>query len=134
MIKLGENSYKLLFLDTNVLREITQNTNNSQTGFLKRFIESGDNYAPCFSFYNVVEIMPYSDIFESFLRLFSAIPCMMFFSVKSIIDNEYQCYLNKAQFVVNNTIANAFTPIIDNERYNFGSLLKQVWQVKHSMQ
>lgn len=60
---IGVNDYKLILLDTNALREIVTNTNMSGKGFLERFFAcSLDAYVPCFSIYNVIELMPYQNI------------------------------------------------------------------------
>ena len=85
-MKIGQNTYKLILLDTNALREIVTNTNLSGKGFLQNFFTGESSYAPCFSIYNVIELMPYKDIYEKFLEYFSIIPCLMTFPVKSICD------------------------------------------------
>lgn len=80
---IGANNYNLILLDTNAIREIVTNTNMAGNGFLERFFShSSDAYAPCFSIYNAIELMPYQDIFEKFLEFFSTIPCLMIFPVK----------------------------------------------------
>ncbi|MCC2255253.1 hypothetical protein LKD70_12625 [Ruminococcus sp. CLA-AA-H200] len=76
-MEIGQNTYKLILLDTNVLREIVRNTNLAGKGFLQKFFSGKDKYAPCFSIYNALELMPYEDIFEDFLEFFSSIPCLM---------------------------------------------------------
>lgn len=102
---IGANDYKLILLDTNAIREIVTNTNMSGKGFLERFFAcSSDAYAPCFSIYNVIELMPYQDIYEKFLEFFSTIPCLVMFPVKS--------------FVIDGHIANAFTPLVLKDNYN----------------
>ena len=89
---LGKNEYKLILLDTNALREIVTNENYSGKGFLSKFFAEQRLYAPCFSIYNAVELMPYKDIYEKFLDFFSTIPCLMFFPIKLIIQEEYQSF------------------------------------------
>lgn len=83
-MKIGQNTYKLILLDTNALREIITNTNLFGKGFLQTFFTSESSYAPCFSIYNVIELMPYEDIYEKFLEYFSIISCLMTFPAKSI--------------------------------------------------
>ena len=70
---LGKNEYKLILFDTNALREIVTNENYSGKGFLSKFFAEQRLYAPCFSIYNAVELMPYKDIYEKFLDFFSNI-------------------------------------------------------------
>ena len=116
---IGSNNYKLILLDTNAIREIVTNTNLSGKGFLEKFFaQLSDAYAPCFSIYNVIELMPYQDIYEKFLEFFSVIPCLMMFSVKNIFQKEVECYLEGKDFVIDNHIANAFTPYVLKDNYN----------------
>lgn len=116
---IGANNYKLILLDTNAIREIVTNTNMSGKGFLEKFFANpSDKYAPCFSIYNVIELMPYQDIFNKFLNFFSIMPCFMIFTVKSIFQREVECYLEGNDFVFDGNIANAFTPLRLEENYN----------------
>jgi len=117
-MQIGNHQYKLLFLDTNALREITLNTHQSRKGFFQRFFSGDTAYAPCFSFYNIIELRPYDDIFDQFLNLFSGIPCLMFFPFASIIQEEYQCNIKNCTFKISNHVANAFTPNVESENYN----------------
>lgn len=117
-MEIGQNTYKLILLDTNALREIVRNTNLVGKGFLQKFFSGKDKYAPCFSIYNALELMPYEDIFEDFLEFFSSIPCLMTFPVKSILQEEYACYLEGKAFEFTNQIAYAFTPYLEKESYN----------------
>ena len=116
---IGANNYKLILLDTNAIREIVTNTNMSGKGFLEKFFANpSDKYAPCFSIYNVIELMPYQDIFDKFLNFFSIMPCFMIFTVKSIFQREVECCLEGKDFVFDGNIANAFTPLRLEENYN----------------
>lgn len=116
---IGVNDYKLILLDTNALKEIVTNTNMSGKGFLERFFAcSPDAYVPCFSIYNVIELMPYQNIYEKFLEFFSTIPCLVMFPVKSIFQREVECYLEGKSFVIDGHIANAFTPLVLKDNYN----------------
>lgn len=129
-MQIGSNTYKLILLDTNALREILMNTNSSGKGFFQKFlVPQQDKYAPCFSIYNVIELMPYEDIYEKFLEFFSIIPCLMIFPVKCIFQKEVECYLTGKDFVIDNQIANAFTPYVSEDNYNckqfFGKLAEQ---------
>lgn len=117
-MKIGSNTYKLILLDTNALREIVTNTKLSGKGFLQNFFSGEKLYAPCFSIYNVIELMPYENIYKQFLDFFSTVPCLMIFPAKSIIQEEYRHYINGSQLQITNKIANVFTPLIDNNSYN----------------
>lgn len=125
-LEIGNHQYKLILLDTNAIREIVTNTNFSGKGFFVKFFMNEDLYAPCFSIYNVIELMPYEDIFKQFIDFFSKIPCIMIYSAKSIIYEEYNQYVNDQQFIISNEIANAFTPAIDNESYNLRKFIEKM--------
>ena len=66
------------------------------------------------------------DIFEDFLEFFSSIPCLMTFPVKSILQEEYACYLEGKAFKFTNQIAYAFTPYLEKESYNCKSFFNNL--------
>lgn len=119
MVNIGGKNYKLVFLDTNALREIALNTYNARQGFSQRFFNAGSIYAPCFSFYNIIELLPYKDIYDAFTTYFSVTPCFMFFPEKTIAKYEYSCFLHKSSPVFSNEIANAFSPFLVNGNVSF---------------
>lgn len=123
MVNLNGKNYKLVFLDTNALREITLNSFSTRQGFAQRFFNAGAIYAPCFSFYNVVELLPYTDIYDAFTTFFSIIPCFMFFPEKTIAKFEYSCFMHKSSPVFSNEIANAFSPFLVDGKVSFRSFL-----------
>ncbi|MBK1811533.1 hypothetical protein JHL18_12970 [Clostridium sp. YIM B02505] len=125
-MKIGENIYKLILLDTNALREIVTNTNLSGEGFFSKFFKGKDLYAPCFSIYNVIELMPYEDIYEKFLDFFSKVPSLMIYPAKTIIQEEYQKYLNGQTLQITNKIANVFSPLVNNESYNCKKFFEKI--------
>lgn len=131
---IGSNDYKLILIDTNAIREIVTNTNLSGKGFLQRFFSQASKlYAPCFSIYNVIEIMPYQDIYEKFLEFFSLIPCLVIFPVKNIFLKEIECYEGEKEFVLDNKIMNAFTPYGLKENYNCKSFFEKLAEEKELM-
>lgn len=125
MYKFGNTEYKLLFLDTNAIREIVLDQNNARKGFFKLAFEGPVKCASCFSFYNVIELMPYQDIFQKFLEFFSVIPCLMIFPEKSILNREYMQYSSRTEAFSWVGIANAFTPVVNNDSYNFRLFLER---------
>lgn len=131
---LGKNEYKLILLDTNALREIVTNENYSGKGFLSKFFAEQRLYAPCFSIYNAVELMPYKDIYEKFLDFFSTIPCLMFFPIKLIIQEEYQSFLQGIDFKITNQVANSFNPIVNDDSYNCRRFFERLSANKELMQ
>ena len=131
---LGKNEYKLILLDTNALREIVTNENFSGKGFLSKFFAKQPLYAPCFSIYNAIELMPYKDIYEKFLDFFSIIPCLMFFPIKIIVQEEYRSFQQNIDFKITNQIANAFSPIVNNDSYNCRRFFERLSVNKELMQ
>lgn len=109
-MKIGEHVYKLILLDTNALREIVTNTKFAGKGFLETFFSSSTLYAPCFSIYNVIELMPYKDIFDKFVEFFSLIPCFVTFPAKNIFQEEYKYYVSGKPFEITNQIVYALSP------------------------
>lgn len=126
-MKIGENNYKVILLDTNIIREIVLNNNGCVYGFLKNFLSSEIKYVPCFSIYNVIELKPYKDIYEKFLDFFSIIPCLMLFPYKNILEAEFLASLNNKPITINNQIANAFIPVGDCSSYNIKDFLSKLW-------
>lgn len=118
-INLGKDEYKLILLDTNAIREVITNTNLSGKGFFEKFFINNVKYISCFSIYNLIEIMPYADIFEKFIKFFSTIPCLMFYPIKLAIDQEYHQYCLGKKLIIDNQVAQVFIPVIGNDMYNF---------------
>lgn len=108
----------MILLDTNALREIITNTYLSEKGFFLNFFGGEILYAPCFSIYNVIELMPYRNIYEQLLDFFSKVPCLMIFPAKTIIQEEYKQYISGQPLQITNQISNAFTPAINNRSNN----------------
>lgn len=116
-MKIGNNDYKTILLDTNAIREIVTNENNFGKGFLENFMASG-KYVPCVSLYNVIELKPYADIYDKFLDYFSLISCFALYPVRSILTKELNDLLNNTEFVIDNTVANAFSPLGNDITFN----------------
>ncbi len=105
---LNGNEYKLIFLDTNAIREILSNTNEAGKGFLNLLMSQ--KRLPCFSIYNIIKLKPYNDIFDKFLGFFGTIPCLMMFPYKEIIKKEYECFQKNYEFIIDSQIAYALLP------------------------
>lgn len=119
MITLNNKEYKLLFLDTNAIREITNNHNSCGKVFFEKFFLNGPEYVPCFSIYNIIEIRTDKERFDIFLNFFSIIPCILFSSYKTIIKEEFLSLKNKSQVSLDKLILNTFYPSNDDKLYNF---------------
>jgi len=126
-MKIGNNTYKIILLDTNAIREIVTNENKSGKGFLENFIAFG-KYVPCISLYNVIELKPYNDIYNKFIDYFSLIPCFIIYPVKSILAKELNAILNNTEFVIDNSIANAFSPLGKDDTFNCRSFFEKIME------
>lgn len=128
MIILNQNLYKLLLLDTNIIRRLL-----SDVEFRKKIIQkifgSENKYAVCFSIYNVIELKPYADLFEKFLDVFSLLPCFMFCSFKKIILKEWDAYRNGICLEIDD-IANAFSCFGTNDTYKLKLFMDSLWNTE----
>jgi hypothetical protein len=127
MIKLGQNDYKLLFMDTNVLREVVTNTNYKGKSFFEKFYASHKpQYIICFSILNIIELKPYADIYKKFMEFFTDIPCLLLYPQKIIIQEEYDAYKHKRSFDIKKIICYAFSPLKNDKDENFESFLNKL--------
>lgn len=128
-MKIGNTDYKLIYLDTNALREIVLNNNDSLNNFAKIFLSNDSvKYAPVFSIYNVFELKPYKDIYERFIEVFSTIPCMMFFPYKLIIEDEYKAFCNNSEVVLDGNLINAFSSLGQDDSFKLEDFLEKLWK------
>ncbi len=126
-MRIGNTDYKLLYLDTNILRELALNNNDMQRKFLQRFFIDNSGYAPCYSIYNVIELKPYNDIYEKFITFFDMIPSLMIFPYKIILEKEHQCAMNGTKFEFTNEMINAFSPAGRLEGHNIRKYFDYMW-------
>ncbi|MEX1378394.1 MAG: hypothetical protein AB1Z23_13090 [Eubacteriales bacterium] len=96
------SEYKLVFLDTNAIRSITDNVNGFSVAFYEKFVSSDEKYMPCFSFTNVMEIRPLQDMLARFIDSFSGMPCLMFYPYRLLIKEAHKAYLENTFFELNN--------------------------------
>lgn len=123
---IGNSEYKLLFLDTNALREIITNGTSFQE-FSHKFLIGDIKYAPVFSIYNIFELRPYHDIYMNFIKIFSIIPCMMLFPYRLIIEEEIKAYSENRTFTFNGNLINAFSSLGIGDSYNLEIFLNKLW-------
>ena len=118
-MRFGDNDYKLVFLDTNAIREIICNNNNCGLNFAERFFQNNNTYAPVFSIYNVFELKPYEDLFEKFIDFFSIVPCIIMYPYKIFMEAEYKAFLNNQELELNSNLINVFSSQGKSESHNF---------------
>ena len=126
MYRIGSRIYKLLYLDTNAIREITTDNLGAFNGFLQKFIENNGAYAPCISIYIIVEIWSKESLFRKFLDVFSNIPCFMFFPIQSILSEEYKADQANQIFNFCGEVAHAFVPNSIDSNYNIRLFLNNL--------
>ena len=124
---IGKSEYRLLYLDTNALRNIVTNNDGCLQKFISKFLMGDKKYAPVFSVYNVFELKPYKNIYAKFVELFSVIPCMMLFPYKLILQEEIKAYHEGRPFVLDNNLVNAFSSMGSGESYKIEKFLERLW-------
>lgn len=127
MINLNNRIFKLVFLDTNALREISSNKYNSCQGFFRKFFLLNSNYIPCFSIYNIIELKPHVELYEMFLNVFNKIPSFMFFPLDSIIKEEYKQFILGETPQLSNQIMYAFNPVTSSNNDKINCFFEQVY-------
>jgi len=125
MVLPNGSEYKLAYLDTNVLRDITDNAKGCANGFKDIFLTADRKYFPCFSYDKVCEINPYKDVLERFIACFEKIPCFMFYHYKILVKEEYKAYMQNKKFKLNNIVMRAFIP-------NYGDNYSLRYYIKHT--
>lgn len=130
---IGPKDYKLIALDTNILREVSMNNENYKKKLFEKFILSDDNYAFCFSIYNVLELRPYEDIFERFVDFFCQTPALMLFPYSLILKKEAECYNTGFEFVIDNNVANAFSYAGTDMSHDFRAFLNEMFNNENLM-
>lgn len=127
MITLNNRIYKLVFLDSNALREVSSNQYNAGQGFFKKFFLMNSNYIPCFSIYNIIELKPHVELYTMFLNVFNSIPSYMFFPLDSIIKEEYRLFISGETPQLTNKIIYAFNPFTASNSDKISWYLEQVY-------
>lgn len=125
MLEINGNKYKLIFLDTNVLREISLNNYRTAKIFLEKYIIMDDNvvFVPCFSIYNIVELRPTEDIYEKFKEFFSLVPCIIFLGHECILREEANLTLRGERLSISERISIGAS----YQGSNFSKLVDQIF-------
>ena len=111
-------SYQLCLLDTNAISEILKNKNYEGKHFIERFPPT--DFAPCFSFYNLIELRRSKDVYTKFLSFFSIYPIFLL-KIQSMIFKEEILRYDTNQDI--NVLLNAFSPTGINDSYNLKSFI-----------
>jgi len=100
------SSYKLCLLDTNALSEIVKRPEIEGHGFVTRF--PPNEYVPCFTVYNVIELRRWPEVFRSVVIFFSEYPCFIAQSHQRILQKEIAA---NGRANTNDILAMAFSPV-----------------------
>lgn len=90
MIILNGNEYKLCLIDTNVVSEIIKRPDTIG----RRYFETLDpgKYISCFSLFTILELRQTKKVYNSFLEIFSIIPCFILKSLDQLFQDELDNY------------------------------------------
>ncbi len=88
MLKIGDNTYPLVGLDTNVLSAIALDRGNVRRGFFAKLID----HIACFSPYSLFELRQHSQAYEAFIELFDVVPCMLLKNEEQLFEEERKRY------------------------------------------
>lgn len=126
MIKLNNHDYKIIFLDTNAIREISSNK-QTETGFIRQFIGGQSVYVPCYSMYNIVELKPYTDLYTNFMKLFMMIPSFLFYPFQTVFHEEWEAAQKGVTLEINGNFVNAFSQLNPNPIYHLDTFMEMLW-------
>lgn len=128
MINISGKDWKVLFLDSNAIREIAFDTKGSGVGFIKKFIKPV-TYIPCMSIYNVMEMMGNEATKDAFQKFFSIVPFIMTFPYANILEEEIAACKRGVTVEINPNIAYSFTFL--NQAISLSEFLEKIFWKKN---
>ncbi len=90
MITLNGNEYKLCLIDTNVVSEIIKHPDTIGQRYFEKM--NPGKYIPCFSLFTILELRQTEKVYNSFLEIFSIIPCFILKSLDQLFQDELDNY------------------------------------------
>ena len=105
MIVVGNNEYRLILLDTNIIRTIVNgfDPNHPDHGIAKKILNYyGENFMLCVSAYSLLEINPFQDINDTFIGIFTVLPILIFLDFRTIFKEEELAYQENREFLTGN--------------------------------
>lgn len=105
MIKINEKEYKLILLDTNVIRTIINGYDrlHKDNSFAKKILSYYFNESMlCISFYSLLELVPYKDIYDTFIEIFTSLPVFIILDFQTITNEEKTAYQENREFLIDN--------------------------------
>ena len=116
------STYKLCLLDTNALSEIVKHPTNEGRGYIERF--SPEEYVPCLTVYNLIEIRRDPDVFRKFAAFFKVYPSFLVKPFQQILEAEIAAMGRAA---VTDVLLQAFTPLGSDSSYDFVSFIDRLF-------
>lgn len=125
MIKLNGNEYKLVYLDTNAISEISKNYNNTFINFFEyfNFFKQGDcdRYALVTTVYNLHELnKTRAEYKNKIIEKFDLIPILIFEAFPQIVTTE----LNNDNYIM---FATGAKPLMNNQ---FSTIFHQITEIE----
>lgn len=118
------SEYNLCLLDTNALSEIVKYPANEGRGYIERF--PPNEYVPCFTAYNLIELRRHPDVFRRFVIFFSIYPAFVTKPLQLILEAEIAA---KGRATVNDILFRAFTPTGANSSYQLEKFIDDFFSV-----
>ena len=104
MVKINNNEYKLVLLDTNIIRTIVNGSdpNHPDNDITKKILNYyGKNSMLCVSVYSLLEIVRHPDIYDTFMGIFTKLPILIFLDFQTILREETLAFQENREFLTN---------------------------------
>jgi len=123
------SNYKLCLLDTNALSEIVKHPTREGRGYIELF--PPNEYVPCFTVYNLIELRRRPDVYNKFISFFGVYPSFICKPFQLILESEIEV---KGRAKVNDILLRAFTPLGPDSSYNLVEFINKFFKTPVIMQ
>ena len=89
-IDLKGTMYRLTYLDTNVVSDVSKREEPERSALFEFFISK--RIAPCYSVLSIIEIMEKPDIFKSYIECFGILPSVIVKGHDQLVEEEMKAY------------------------------------------
>ena len=118
------SNYKLCLLDTNALSEIVKRPTNEGRGYIEMF--PPNEYVPCFTVYNLIELRRQPTVFRKFTEFFSVYPSFITKPFQLILKAEVAA---KGRVKANDILLQAFTPSGPDSSFQLSKFLDNLFRI-----
>ena len=84
--------YRLAYLDTNVISEVSKRQEPERSALIELLIS--ERIAPCYSVFSIIEIMERPDLFKSYIECFGVLPSVIVRNHDQLAEGEVGAYPN----------------------------------------